>query len=143
MARRNLERVDEKQAEGTQVSAHSAREYGRRLVRDRRHASGPDRDRSFPGSGRCRLSSCSFCQAVEVREALMPAQAERIVYTVEEAAERLGVGCTLVCALVRRGDIESIAIGRLRRIPCDALDDFVSRMRCLNHSAAADTVDER
>ena len=63
----------------------------------------------------------------------MPAQAERIVYTVEEVAERLGVGRTLVYALVRSGDIESISIGRLRRIPCDALDDFVARMRVVTH----------
>ena len=62
----------------------------------------------------------------------MAVQAERIVFTVEEAAKRLGVGRTLVYALVRSGDIESIRIGRLRRIPCDALDDFVSRMRSLD-----------
>ncbi len=53
---------------------------------------------------------------------------ERIVLTVEEAAERLGVGRTLLYALVRSGDIESIAIGRLRRIPLDALDEFVGRL---------------
>lgn len=64
----------------------------------------------------------------------MSVQTERIVYTVEEAAERLGVGRTLVYALVRSGDIESIAIGRLRRIPCDALDDFVARLRALASS---------
>ena len=50
----------------------------------------------------------------------MTIHAERIVLTVEEAAERLGVGRTLMYALVRSGDIESIAIGRLRRIPLDA-----------------------
>ncbi len=56
---------------------------------------------------------------------------ERLVLTVEEAAERLGVGRTLLYALVRSGDIESIAIGRLRRIPIDALDEFVSRLRAV------------
>ncbi len=56
---------------------------------------------------------------------------ERIVLTVEEAAERLGVGRTLLYALVRSGDIESIAIGRLRRIPLDALDEFVRRLRAV------------
>ncbi len=63
---------------------------------------------------------------------------ERIVLTVEEAAERLGVGRTLLYALVRSGDIESIAIGRLRRIPLDALDEFVSRLRAVarDHDAA-------
>ena len=73
----------------------------------------------------------------------MSTQAERIVYTVEEAAERLGVGRTTVYALVRSGDIESIAIGRLRRIPYDALDDFVSRMRRHSHEVAAEAVDDR
>jgi len=61
----------------------------------------------------------------------MTIHAERIVLTVEEAAERLGVGRTLMYALVRSGDIESIAIGRLRRIPLDALDEFVSRLRAV------------
>lgn len=53
----------------------------------------------------------------------------RMVLTVEEAAERLGIGRTLMYALVKSGDVESIAIGRLRRIPLDALDDFVERLR--------------
>lgn len=53
----------------------------------------------------------------------------RMVLTVEEAAERLGIGRTLMYALVKSGDVESIAIGRLRRIPLDALDDFVARLR--------------
>ena len=66
----------------------------------------------------------------------MAVQAERIVFTVEEAAERLGVGRTLVYALVRSGDIESISIGRLRRIPCDALDEFVRRMRQVGRADA-------
>ena len=71
----------------------------------------------------------------------MSAQTDRIVYTVEEAAERLCVGRTLVYALVRSGDLESIAIGRLRRIPCDALDDFVRRLRQLTDGPSA-TADE-
>lgn len=56
----------------------------------------------------------------------MTIHAERIVLTVEEVAEHLGVGRTMVYALVRSGDIESIAIGRLRRIPVEAVDDFVA-----------------
>jgi excisionase family DNA binding protein len=71
----------------------------------------------------------------------MTIHAERIVLTVEEAAERLGVGRTLMYALVRSGDIESIAIGRLRRIPLDALDEFVCRLRAVardHHTADRD-----
>jgi excisionase family DNA binding protein len=52
-----------------------------------------------------------------------------MVLTVEEAAERLGIGRTTMYALVKGGDVESIAIGRLRRIPLDALDEFVERLR--------------
>ncbi len=59
----------------------------------------------------------------------MAVHTDSIVLTVEEAAHRLGVGRTLMYALVKSGDIESIAIGRLRRIPCEALDEFVDRMR--------------
>ncbi len=69
----------------------------------------------------------------------MTIHAERIVLTVEEAAERLGIGRTMVYALVRSGDIESIAIGRLRRIPVDALEEFVERLRAVTrtHDAAS------
>jgi excisionase family DNA binding protein len=52
-----------------------------------------------------------------------------MVLTVEEAAERLGIGRTTMYALVKGGDVEAIAIGRLRRIPLDALDDFIERLR--------------
>jgi len=54
---------------------------------------------------------------------------DRMVLTVEEAAERLSVGRTLMYALVTSGEVESICIGRLRRIPTSALDDFVGRLR--------------
>ncbi|MDN5914645.1 MAG: helix-turn-helix domain-containing protein [Pseudonocardia sp.] len=53
----------------------------------------------------------------------------RIVLTIEEAAECLGVGRTLMYALVTAGEVESVRIGRLRRIPTDALDRYVSELR--------------
>ena len=65
----------------------------------------------------------------------MAVHTDRVVLTVEEAADRLGVGRTFVYALVKSGEIESIAIGRLRRIPCDAVDDFVQRLRDLGREA--------
>lgn len=40
----------------------------------------------------------------------------RIVLTIEEAAECLGIGRTLMYALVTAGEVESVRIGRLRRI---------------------------
>ncbi|MBW0113920.1 excisionase family DNA-binding protein [Pseudonocardia sp. KRD-169] len=59
----------------------------------------------------------------------------RLVLTVEEAAERLGIGRTLMYALVAAGEVESVRIGRLRRIPTDALDSYVSTLRRLGGAA--------
>ena len=53
----------------------------------------------------------------------------RIVLTMEEAAECLGIGRTLMYALVMAGEIESVQIGRLRRVPVDALDGYIARLR--------------
>ena len=49
----------------------------------------------------------------------------RIVLTIEEAAMRLGIGRTTMYALVTAGEIKSVTIGRLRRIPIVALHDYV------------------
>ncbi|GGV04258.1 hypothetical protein GCM10010495_14960 [Kitasatospora herbaricolor] len=53
-----------------------------------------------------------------------------VALTVEEAARRLGIGRTTMYALIRDGEIESVPIGRLRRVPAEALTTYVrSRMR--------------
>lgn len=59
------------------------------------------------------------------------ARSLRLVLTIEEAAERLGIGRTLMYALVSAGEVESVRIGRLRRVPTDALDAYVLRLRTL------------
>jgi excisionase family DNA binding protein len=53
----------------------------------------------------------------------------RIVLTVEEAAQTPKIGRTLMYALVKSGDIESVTIGRLRRSPLDALNEYVAFLR--------------
>ena len=55
----------------------------------------------------------------------------KLLLTVEEAADRLGIGRTLAYALVKAGEIESIQIGRLRRVPADALPVFLDRLRAI------------
>ncbi|MGB6164411.1 MAG: helix-turn-helix domain-containing protein [Pseudonocardiaceae bacterium] len=55
----------------------------------------------------------------------MPA---RVLLTVEEAAERLHIGKTKTYALVKAGKIESVLIGRLRRIHIDAIDTYAARL---------------
>jgi excisionase family DNA binding protein len=52
----------------------------------------------------------------------------RVLLTVEEAAERLHIGKTKTYALVKAGEIESVLIGRLRRIHIDAIDSYAARL---------------
>jgi excisionase family DNA binding protein len=47
-----------------------------------------------------------------------------------EAAAALGIGKTALYELLARGELESVVIGvRARRIPRDALSEFVERLR--------------
>lgn len=52
----------------------------------------------------------------------------RVMFTVEEAAEQLGIGRTVMFRLIRNGDIESVRIGRLRRVPASAIQDYAARL---------------
>lgn len=63
----------------------------------------------------------------------------RILLKVEEAAKVLGIGRTLMYSLVMSGEVESVPIGRLRRIPSECLAEYVNRLRAaqsINASAA-------
>jgi excisionase family DNA binding protein len=55
--------------------------------------------------------------------------APRILLTPEEAAQSLGISRTLVYDLLRSGRLGSVRIGTCRRIPIDALSDFVDSLR--------------
>jgi excisionase family DNA binding protein len=52
-----------------------------------------------------------------------------MLLTVSEAAQRLAIGRSLLYELLAEGQVESIHIGRLRRIPTDALADYIDRQR--------------
>jgi excisionase family DNA binding protein len=54
---------------------------------------------------------------------------DRLLLTVEEAADRLGIGRSLMYELIGRGQIASIRVGRLRRVPLESLTDYVAAMR--------------
>jgi excisionase family DNA binding protein len=53
----------------------------------------------------------------------------RPLLTVEEAAQRLGIGRTTMYRLVSSGEVESVTLGRLRRVPSECLDEFVATLR--------------
>lgn len=60
-----------------------------------------------------------------------------LLLRVEEAAARLGIARTLMYRLVRTGEVESVQVGRLRRIPVACLEEFVDRLRASTHRASA------
>ncbi|MGW5244945.1 helix-turn-helix domain-containing protein [Streptomyces sp. NPDC004129] len=62
-----------------------------------------------------------------------------VLLTVEEAARRLQIGRTVCYRLISSGELESITVGHLRRVPADAVPEFVTRRRKRQHLAPAIT----
>jgi excisionase family DNA binding protein len=60
----------------------------------------------------------------------------RLLLTVEEAAERIGICRSNMFKLIRRGDVKSVRVGRLRRVTPAALEDYVKRLSAPEDSAA-------
>ena len=54
---------------------------------------------------------------------------EKRLLTVAEAARRLGIGRSHAYIYVLRGELESVKLGRSRRVPVEALDAFIERCR--------------
>ncbi len=52
----------------------------------------------------------------------------RLLLTIEEGADRLGIGRSLMYQLVLSGAVESVKLGRLRRIPEECLREHVDRL---------------
>lgn len=52
-------------------------------------------------------------------------ESNELLVSPEEAFRRIGVGRTTGFALLRSGEIPSIKIGRLRRVPVFALEQWV------------------
>ena len=49
----------------------------------------------------------------------------QLLLTVEEAAEVLRIGRTTMFELIRTGQVATVPIGRLRRVPMGALQQFI------------------
>lgn len=79
-----------------------------------------DRDRGAAST----MSTESASTAFDGAAGILP-----MVLTIEQAAKVLGVGRTLMYGLVMNGEVESVTIGRLRRIPSEALSEYVNRLR--------------
>ena len=61
-----------------------------------------------------------------VSESLIPD--DQLLVTPEEAARRLSVGRTTIYELMSSGELQSVNIGRCRRVPVSSLSSFVSKL---------------
>lgn len=61
----------------------------------------------------------------------------RLLHPVGEVAQQLGVGLTTAKALIGSGELRSVKIGRARRVPDDALREFVRRLDTDQNGTAA------
>lgn len=52
----------------------------------------------------------------------------QVLLTVEEAAQRLSIGRTTAYSLVRSGELGSVLIGRLRRVPTEAINTYAAQL---------------
>ncbi|MET8982064.1 excisionase family DNA-binding protein [Streptomyces sp. NPDC004539] len=69
-------------------------------------------------------------------ETAHPAEdATLVLLKVEEAARRLRIGRTLCFELIRTGELESVMVGRLRRVPADAPAAYAARLRTAQRAA--------
>ena len=58
-----------------------------------------------------------------------PGRSPKLLLRVEEAAEQLGIVRSLMYRLVLSGAVESVRLGRLRRIPAECPGEHVRRLR--------------
>ncbi len=64
----------------------------------------------------------------------------KLLLTMDEAARALGLGVTSFYDLVMKKQIASIKIGRSRRVPIAALEEFVARQLEETHAPPLDRV---
>jgi len=83
----------------------------------------------------CKGTECPFLAAVRAeirevqREVAQPQASGPLLVTVKQASELLSLGQTEVYALIARGELASVKVGRLRRIPAQALHNFVASLQ--------------
>jgi excisionase family DNA binding protein len=53
-------------------------------------------------------------------------EVERVLLRPEKVATALGIGRTAVFELIRAGELRSVKIGKSRRIPTDAVREYVA-----------------
>lgn len=52
----------------------------------------------------------------------------RVLLTVEAAARQLSIGRTTMYQLIKAGEIATVRVGQLRRVPAAALDEYIAQL---------------
>ncbi len=60
-----------------------------------------------------------------------------LLHKPEAAAAQLGIGRSKFFELIAAGEIETVQIGRSRRVPTEALESYVARLRRQQATSAA------
>lgn len=60
-----------------------------------------------------------------------------LLLTVEEAARELGIGRTRMFDLIKARSVDSVKVGRARRVPAAALTEYVEKLRAEQREAVA------
>lgn len=68
------------------------------------------------------------CDLSHFRKENHMATDNRLLFTPEHAADKLDMGRTTVYALMASGELRSVKIGRSRRVPAAALEEYVGRL---------------
>lgn len=85
-------------------------------------------DSLVPTSARRGGAPLSRRKRANATEELNASTGLELLVSAEEAASRLSLGRTTVYALIASGRLRSVRIGRLRRVPIVALNEFVERI---------------
>jgi excisionase family DNA binding protein len=62
---------------------------------------------------------------------------EPLLYSIEQAAALLGIGRTFMYQLVTTGEIDSVKVGKRRKVPRDAVTAYIDRLRAEQASCTA------
>jgi excisionase family DNA binding protein len=54
---------------------------------------------------------------------------DKLLLTVPEAADRLGVGRSFLYSVIQKGDLVTVKLGRARRVPVAEMQRYVERLR--------------
>ena len=54
---------------------------------------------------------------------------EKVLLRIDEAADLLGIARSHVYRYIQKGELYSIKLGKSRRVPRDAIDRFIERLK--------------